>query len=140
MQVPLACLYYGVNMKHCNKCDTTKPFDEFYNNNSSKDRLQCVCKKCANRYTEQWRRENLAKKRRAKPKNFKTIEKEIKQKREKLNRRAVVRRNNKKREAEIRARWNKLTLDGKTTYGDLWLRMNPSKTKEDIFPAEKNEK
>lgn len=32
--------------KHCGRCDTTKPRDEFGNNRSAKDGLQTYCREC----------------------------------------------------------------------------------------------
>lgn len=32
--------------KHCPKCDTTKPAEEFYRNSSAPDGLQGYCKPC----------------------------------------------------------------------------------------------
>lgn len=35
-------------MKHCRKCDTSKPASEFYKNRTKKDGLQTTCKSCCN--------------------------------------------------------------------------------------------
>ena len=41
-------------MKHCNKCNTTKPDSEFYKRKTEK-RLQNLCKACFNKYcTNRW--------------------------------------------------------------------------------------
>jgi hypothetical protein len=38
------------DMKHCTKCDTTKPLNDFHNNRSSRDGKASYCKPCWNAY------------------------------------------------------------------------------------------
>lgn len=39
-------------MKHCNKCDTTKPFSDFNTNKSKSDGYQTTCKACRKAYNQ----------------------------------------------------------------------------------------
>lgn len=40
-------------MKHCSKCDTTMPLDDFYNNRSSKSGKSDYCKTCTKAYVRE---------------------------------------------------------------------------------------
>lgn len=40
----------SVETKHCNKCDSDKPLDEFHNNKANKDGKNTVCKECMKKY------------------------------------------------------------------------------------------
>ena len=45
-------------MKHCNKCNTTKPIDEFFRNPIPKDKRASCCKVCSYKNTLEWRTKN----------------------------------------------------------------------------------
>jgi 5-methylcytosine-specific restriction endonuclease McrA len=45
-------------MKHCNKCDTTKPVAEFHKDSSKRDGLRTQCKACKNMVDAKWRAAN----------------------------------------------------------------------------------
>ncbi|WP_020142321.1 hypothetical protein [Terracoccus sp. 273MFTsu3.1] len=59
--------------KHCSRCDTTKPIDEFYANKATADGVQTYCKACWKTYRSKrwhageresqyaWRRANIEK-------------------------------------------------------------------------------
>lgn len=47
---PQPDMQIGQDMKHCRKCDTTKPLDEFYNNRSASDGKGSYCKPCWSAY------------------------------------------------------------------------------------------
>ena len=46
-------------MKHCNKCNTTKPLDDFYLDRSSPDGKTSHCKACKIEYARRYRENNL---------------------------------------------------------------------------------
>ncbi|MGW3674655.1 endonuclease VII domain-containing protein [Streptomyces sp. NPDC005166] len=52
-------------MKVCNKCDTTKPLDEFPVHKQCKDGRRGTCKACVRTYTRGWQRANPEKNRAA---------------------------------------------------------------------------
>ena len=45
-------------MKHCNKCDTTKPFTEFNKNKAKKDGLSTVCSECNRKNLQEHYKQN----------------------------------------------------------------------------------
>jgi len=47
-----------VILKTCSKCKERKPHSEFYRNNRNKDGLQCRCKECHNKQTQQYKKQN----------------------------------------------------------------------------------
>jgi 5-methylcytosine-specific restriction endonuclease McrA len=42
----------GQPMKHCRKCDTTKPLDEFYKNRANANGIDTMCKSCRLQYVK----------------------------------------------------------------------------------------
>jgi hypothetical protein len=46
-------------MKTCSKCSDTKPLDDFYRSNGTRDGRQSRCKVCACSAAKQWREDNL---------------------------------------------------------------------------------
>ena len=45
-------------MKHCNRCNTTKPTTEFYLRKASNDGLMALCKECSKLAKRQWAKAN----------------------------------------------------------------------------------
>ena len=50
-------MYIG-GMKHCNRCNTSKPLNEFSKYKAAKDGLQAKCKECVKQYNKQHYQDN----------------------------------------------------------------------------------
>ena len=50
-------MYIG-GMKHCNRCNTSKPLNEFSKSKAAKDGLQTKCKECVKPYNKQYKQDN----------------------------------------------------------------------------------
>ena len=50
-------MYIG-GMKHCNKCNISKPLSEFSNSSYTKDGLQTKCKECVKQHDKQYNQDN----------------------------------------------------------------------------------
>ena len=48
-------------MKHCPKCNTTKPLLSFFKNKTKKDKLDSFCKECSTKRYNAWRDKNYQK-------------------------------------------------------------------------------
>ena len=46
------------NLKHCNKCDTTKRKSEFHKRSDRPDGLHYYCKECNKQKTSEWQKAN----------------------------------------------------------------------------------
>lgn len=51
----------SIENKTCNKCDETKPANEFYKDSGISDGRATICKSCKNLLTEEWRKKNRKK-------------------------------------------------------------------------------
>jgi len=45
-------------LKWCSKCDTVKPFENFYKNRTAHDGVQGICKECSSEYFKEYSKEN----------------------------------------------------------------------------------
>jgi hypothetical protein len=48
-------------VKHCPKCNTTKPLLSFFKNKTKKDKLDSFCKECSTKRYNAWRNKNYQK-------------------------------------------------------------------------------
>ena len=48
-------------MKHCNKCNTIKSYEEYYRQDNTKDGFKTICKSCVIKYSRKYQLKNQSK-------------------------------------------------------------------------------